>query len=176
MVTLSNSCMEIVNAFVGIPYFRHRGKSFGKKSYLIGKGRLTEIKTHLGTGIDCSGFVCRVIEAEKPIKQVIYPTGSWFARLRFWWRPVENTNVALLASAVNSRKVPFVGVRPGDLICVGVEHVMMVVKVVGKNIYYAHASEEQKQVVVQKWGEGYYYQKYKKNSASKLVRLLRWPK
>lgn len=112
-------------------------------------------------GIDCSGFVYHVLEAEfrerfnTSLKSVLvfpYAT-SFLRRLIASWRPIENTNVKTFAHERNSINVDLSAVEPGDLIvlCCAKEpshhpdHVVLVEKVEYndtshvQNIHYVHS-------------------------------------
>jgi hypothetical protein len=94
-----------------------------------------------GIGIDCSGFVYYVLDSEyKATKQeslkkhIHFPkTFNLFRALIRRWRVIENINVELLASDLNSDTVGLTDVMPGDMIVIidagyagTVDHVMLV--------------------------------------------------
>lgn len=77
-------------------------------------------------GIDCSGFVYHVLNAELQARglngierYVRFPYAKTI--IRKWlvtMRPVENINVATLAHEANSREVSLSDIRPGDMIVI----------------------------------------------------------
>ncbi|MEO6728779.1 MAG: hypothetical protein ABIM99_02545 [Candidatus Dojkabacteria bacterium] len=120
-----------------------------------------EIKQFLidkGIGIDCSGFVVHVVDAEywdkkhKHIWSALKVAGSGFyAKLRYILRPVENMGANTLTGLDNNIEVQVADVRPGDLIRskwkkVGTHHVQLVTRVVYREdgmpslIEYTHST------------------------------------
>lgn len=110
------------------------------------------VDNHLG--IDCSGFVYYVLDAERQAtnetrlttalkrKRTLNPLRAIIRRLRH----VENTNVALLADKRNSTSVAIKDVAAGDIIVMlktgndhARDHVLLVDEVSGNVIHYTHA-------------------------------------
>lgn len=94
-----------------------------------------------GIGIDCSGLVYYVLNSEyQAVKKgslkshIRFPkTFNLFRALIRRWRVIENINVELLASDLNSQVIALSDVMPGDLITIidagyagTVDHVMLV--------------------------------------------------
>ena len=103
-----------------------------------------EIKQFLidkGIGIDCSGFVVHVLDAEywdrkhKHIWSALKISGrGFYSWLRYKLRPVENMGANTLTGWDNNIEVTVSDVRPGDLIRskwkkVGTHHVQLVTRV-----------------------------------------------
>lgn len=106
-------------------------------------------------GIECSGFVFHVLDAEmqartgKTLKRHIAFPGT-YNLLRVMirkLRPVENTNVTILADRKNSHTILLEHVSPGDMIIMkgftqgaGIrDHVLIVTEVDNNTITYAHS-------------------------------------
>ncbi len=94
-----------------------------------------------GIGIDCSGFVYYVLDSEYQAQKkgslkshIRFPkTYNLFRALIRRWRVIENLNVELLASDLNSDVVALTDVMPGDMIVIidagyagTVDHVMLI--------------------------------------------------
>ncbi len=126
------------------PYFNNkRQKVRGALRVLVGKGTPSDIveeaelmarRTHVdlkklskeditkflvdhNLGVDCSGFVYHVLNAEKPLKSRLkFPNTFLLRKLLTTLRPVENTNVKVLAHEKNSTDVAISDIQPGDII------------------------------------------------------------
>jgi len=163
------------------PYFNNkRQKVRGALKALIGKGSPTEIaeeatilalrkhidlrkadadtiKTFLvdnNLGIDCSGFVYHVLDAEmkatsgKGLKKILtfpYAT-SPLRKLLTKLRPVENTNVKTLAHEKNATTVSLSGIKAGDFITMigskkvgNPDHILLVESVEGNMLTLIHS-------------------------------------
>lgn len=192
-----NILLDYLNPDQPIPYLRntHHGMiNVIKNTASIGKGRPLEIRKSIDrgekAGIDCSGLVCRIIEAIQPIKDVIYyPSVSLISKIKYELRPIQNINVQTLTDKINSYRVETSGeIQIGDLIHItGPQHVMMVIGTSGAQITYIHASEYVGQVVLshihitdpneniskQLWDDEYYKFRYLKSDEGEVVRLKR---
>jgi len=172
-----------------IPYYRQIGRrGLLIPRYLIGKGKIEDKRIYPDMGIDCSGFICRVMEINKPIREIIScRTRSFIPMFRFFLRPVENIDVALLIDPINAYRISEDQIQAGDLIHVGKKHAMVVFRITKSIIYYAHASEKHGSVQVHQivrsdksgisewtWEDNYYCNLFKKTPGSGLVRLRRW--
>lgn len=170
---------------VSCPYRNNRKtKVRGALRVLIGKGSIDDIvkevdilalrkKTDLSAmsdtdlkqflvdehiGIDCSGFVFHVLDAElsartgKGIKQhLCFPYAKGLRKVLTKLRPAENTNVKTLAHEQNSQEVTIAHVAPGDLITIirsgthkNLDHVLLVESVdmdddKPETIHYVHS-------------------------------------
>lgn len=90
----------------------------------LNSNSLRDILIANNIGIDCSGFAYHVLEAEslergkgplrKKLRFVNCP--GFLGRIRASLRPVENCSVATLATESNSRVIPLIEVKPGDLV------------------------------------------------------------
>jgi len=68
-------------------------------------------------GVDCSGFVFHVLNAEHDNKLLSLLSSkhkNWLARLRAWLRPVQNIGVKEFTHKDNSAEVTLADVRVGD--------------------------------------------------------------
>ena len=178
--------MEISGIKISCPYFINKGQKIraGLK-VMIGKGSPKDIKEEItlialrkkvdlkklskkelqkffidnNIGIDCSGFVFYVLDAEIKSRKL----GGLKRHLRFplaknplrkllaQIRPVENTNVKSLAHDKNSFEVILSQIEPGDLITLtgagknnNFDHILIVDKVDYENdlpvaIHYTHS-------------------------------------
>jgi hypothetical protein len=112
-------------------------------------------------GIDCSGFVYHVLDAELQAtkksslkKTLTFPFAKNFIRKSISkLRSVENTNVKTLAHEKNSKKIPLQEIMPGDMITMigtgqqhDLDHVLLVTEVettdkknIPTKITYTHA-------------------------------------
>jgi hypothetical protein len=85
---------------------------------------LKEFMVKEGVGIDCSGFVYHVLNAESLARNnttidrhMHFPfAGNIFRKIRAKMRPVENTDVVTFASDKNSHVVSIKEIMPGDFI------------------------------------------------------------
>lgn len=101
-----------------------KGKTNNLTPASFTSGSLREFMIREGIGIDCSGLVYHVLNAESISrkigtidKRLHFPlAGNIFRRLRAKMRPVENTDVATLASDKNSHVIPTKEIQPGDFI------------------------------------------------------------
>jgi len=85
-----------------------------------------------GLGIECSGFVYQVLDAELKARgkgsleeHLKWPHRNFLRRLIARLRPAENTSVSVLADYANSIAVSLADVQPGDMIIflnAGVKH------------------------------------------------------
>lgn len=142
--------LKIGNNFVNVPYFNNdRIKTRGGLKVFTGKGNIEEINEEIlilskknqinlsslskdeakkflvdnNIGIDCSGFVYYVLEAELKNRQnlslrkaIKFPTKKILRKLIAKLRRVQNTNVLTLADDANSHSISLQEARPGDLI------------------------------------------------------------
>ncbi len=98
-------------------------------------------------GIDCSGFVYHVLNAERPLQSKLkFPNTSLLRKLLTKFRTAENTNVKVLAHEKNSSAIAITDIQPGDFIAmigskkVGApDHILLVEKVDGDVIHYVHS-------------------------------------
>ncbi len=73
-------------------------------------------------GIDCSGFIVHVLDAELAAQdvrlaaQLSFPEASFVRKLLAKMRFVENVSAAVLAHDANSVVVPLSSIQPGDMI------------------------------------------------------------
>ena len=156
------------------PYFNNkRQKIRGALRVLVGKGTPSDIveeaelmarREHVelkklssedvskflidhNLGIDCSGFVYHVLNAEKPLKSRLkFPNTSLLRKLLTKLRPAENTNVKTLAHKKNSSEVKLSDIQPGDLITMvgskkvgNPDHVLLVENTTNDVISYVHS-------------------------------------
>ncbi len=179
------SSLDFRDRKVACPYFNNRrAKVRGALGVVVGKGRAEEIieeaklmamreRVELdklsseeireflvdhNLGIDCSGFVYYILDAEvkaktdKSLKNFLKPVkGGFLSRIIFKFRVVRNTNVLLLADDKNSKKVDLKNVEPGDFVVMmryGKEknkyHILIIESVeyeneVPKVLYYVHS-------------------------------------
>lgn len=150
--TLSEPAKKVVEAYVSTPYFNNRRtETRAGLRALVGKGTPEEITEEAGLfavrekvilknlsadqrrqflvehrlGVDCSGFVFHVLNAEaralgkKSLAsglalRSVGPFGifKFLARLR----PAQNADVAVFADSANSRSLALVDIRPGDFV------------------------------------------------------------
>ncbi len=143
--------LEVGNTFISIPYFNNaRTKSRGGLKVYTGKGSPKEIDEEItilskkkqvdlakmdkeqikkflvdnNIGIDCSGFVYYVLDAELKSKKDLHlhsvikfptiknPIKKIIAKLR----PAQNTSVLTFAQNENSSSISLQNARPGDFI------------------------------------------------------------
>jgi hypothetical protein len=159
---------------VSVPYFNNKRQQVrGALRVLVGKGAPAEIEeeaqlialrchTDLATlsaenlkkflvdnnlGIDCSGFVYHVLNAEAPLApRLTFPNVSLLRKLLTKLRPIENTNVKVFAHKKNSTTVPLSDVQAGDIITMvgskkvgNPDHILLVEEVNRNAISYVHA-------------------------------------
>ena len=159
---------------VTTPYFNNkRQKVRGALRVLVGKGTPSDIveeatlialREHMdfkslstkelttflvdhNLGIDCSGFVYHVLNAEVPLKSRLkFPNTSLLRKLLTKLRPVENTSVKVLTHEKNSSKVAIADIKPGDFITIigskkvgAPDHILLVDSVKDNVIYYVHS-------------------------------------
>lgn len=192
---LPDSCLKIIDEYLNkpdepTPYYRYTKKrGFLQKRHLIGKGSPTEIKKYK-VGVDCSGFVCHIIDSNKKIKTVIKPTSNnSLNKLLFFFRPIENINVKTLIHPKNSAPVLTKNIKPGDLIHIGSKHILIIYKTTVNKIHFAHSSDKHltvttsvvtitdstKSLGYQVWQDEYYHHRFITIPNSDVKRLLRWP-
>jgi hypothetical protein len=162
------------------PYFNNkRQKVRGALRVLVGKGtpeeiveeaKLMAVRAHVDLdmlnavelntflidhylGVDCSGFVYHVLNAEvhartgKKLKSFLkFPNRSIIRKLLAILRTVENTNVKILAHDKNSSNVKLVDVKPGDIITMigskkvgNPDHVLLIESAIENKITYVHS-------------------------------------
>lgn len=88
------------------------------------KEQLIQFLVNHHLGIDCSGFVYHVLNAELKARRkqkmklsLSFPQAKKvLQKIRAWLRPIENTNVQTFAHATNSHSVALTDIQPGDLI------------------------------------------------------------
>lgn len=142
---------KVGGAVCSVPYFNNKTvKARGSLAVHVGKGSpdeiTDEVKTDLfkhhidakaladeslkklmvdyNVGIDCSGFIYHVLDAESeergkgPLSRNLAASESdgIFGKLVFAMRPAKNTSVAVFSSDHNSRIVPLSEVEPGDMV------------------------------------------------------------
>jgi hypothetical protein len=204
MKTISLQGMETIEKYLNIAgkpaqYYLHKRQRFGffQGRVFIGKGSPEEMVTAIHQnqdrgrqiGIDCSGFVCHIIDSTQPVTSVIrHPSSTLLYRLRFLLRPIENISVRVLIHPINAVPVTDVSqIQPWDLIHMGERHVMIVYCRDSNTIRYAHASRAKQEVVVgkiaisaptsslgeQTWSEDFSLKDYEKYPGSGVVRLRR---
>ncbi len=162
------------NKTICTPYFNNkRQKIRGALRVLVGKGTPSDIveeteliarREHVdlkklasediskflvdhNLGVDCSGFVYHVLNAESQLKsQLKFPNASLLRKLLAKLRPAENTNVKTLAHKKNSVDVTLSDIQPGDLITMvgskkvgNPDHVLLVENFDGDTITYVHS-------------------------------------
>lgn len=150
IVIKNYSMLNVYDKYLPVPYFMNTKKQKGGLRVMVGKGTSEEIKRELkvwaqvkgfdikkadakqirdfmmkiNLGVDCSGFVVHVINAELKSKNkraiwnhIDYPNNSIIAKMRRFFRPVENTSANTLTSEKNCLKVTqFNQIKPSDLI------------------------------------------------------------
>lgn len=174
-----------------VMYFQQKEKrGFLLPSRKVGKASIKDLNVFKECGIDCSGFICRVVSADKSVKSIIKNTKqSLLAELRYFLRPFCNIAVVDIIDPVNSREVKFLNLRAGDLINVGKKHVMLIVEIKSGNIKYVHASEYKGVVVEevikirntkedlgsQRWSSKYDLRQFMETFGSGTRRFIRWP-
>lgn len=171
-------------ATCSIPYFNNKTKNYrAALAVNIGKGNPEEIKEELDSiviknkidtsslsshdlkkilvdnniGIDCSGFVYHVLNAESlenkntPLKKRITFSGNIINKIRAYVRPVANTGVSVLADNKNSKIINISEVLPGDFITMTYlnnedirDHIIVIHEVIYENSYpiklhYSHS-------------------------------------
>jgi len=159
---------------VSAPYFNNKRQQVrGALRVLVGKGAPTEIEeeaqlialrchTDLTTlsaedikkflvdnnlGIDCSGFVYHVLNAEAPLApRLTFPHASLLRKLLTKLRPIENTNVKVFAHEKNSTTIPLSDIQAGDFITMvgskkvgNPDHILLIERVEGNTVHYAHS-------------------------------------
>lgn len=137
----------------------------------------------LNLGIDCSGFVVNVLGIEKKIKY-----RNIYTKLKALLRPRAHISADLLTGELNSDAVEISGVKPGDLIRRGKNHVMLVEWVDGKKFGYVESStrplwgvqrgeievvDPERPLENQKWSVEDDLEVYKKSGADKGIRRLK---
>jgi hypothetical protein len=174
---------KVGNAECAVPYFNNkRGMQIAGLRAAIGKGSPREIfdeveilgmkekiKAETWTddslkkfmcdhniGIDCSGLVYYILEAENKDRgkgsldrHISFPNRSFFRRLAAKFRPVENADVLTFADQKNSILEDLKDIQPGDFITmIGVEternHIIIIHQVDYQNfvptaIHYTHS-------------------------------------
>lgn len=194
--TLPLPCLNIINEYLNqsgkpTPYYRQLIKNgLLRKRYLIGKGSPSETSKYK-TGVDCSGFICHIINSHKNVRVVIKSIDRKpLKRILFYIRPIENINVKALINSKNSTSVKIRNLRTGDLVHIGNEHAMLIYKTSHDTVYFAHASEKHKIVELstikitnpekplefQVWKDMYYQNKFTTTPNSGVKRLRRWLK
>jgi hypothetical protein len=131
-------------------------KDFDLKKSSPKKIREFMIDRHIG--VDCSGFVVHTVnfwlknEGKKPLIHYLeFKNNSLLAKLRRFFRPVENISANTLTNELNCDKIDDLNqVRPGDFIrskgkVKNSHHIMLISKVVKENgkvqeIEFTHAS------------------------------------
>jgi len=175
--------LPIAGKKIRCPYYKNDGKSkikFGER-ISIGKGSPQEIvlaveklviKTKKSLkkwsaeelrnlmkknmiGVDCSGFVCWVLDSwcqekfgGKHLWQKLKISATPLKRLRYLIRPIENLDVKTIINCQNSRTIlRATEIEPGDLIHINLHHILIVNKVnknsqgKTKSISYCHSSD-----------------------------------
>lgn len=168
------------NRTVKTPYFNNkRGKLRGAFRARVGKGTpqeivdearsiatskrialdaldqrgLTKFLVDENLGIDCSGFVYHVLDAELQAlgkgtleKYLAFPNVLGFRKWIARFRPAENTGVQTLAHEKNSVPVPVSNIQPGDMIIIlasekfgNPNHVLLVTKTSESFLHYVHS-------------------------------------
>jgi len=166
--------LSVGDSTVHVPYFNNRrAGQRGALRVSVGKGDVADIKEELKIislrekvdlrelgeeditkfivdhklGIDCSGLVYYILDAELkyrgkgPLKKHIsFPYAHGLRKLLTKLRPVENCNVKTLAHEKNSTDVALQNITPGDMIILlnagprkDYNHVMLVESVISMN-------------------------------------------
>jgi hypothetical protein len=125
-----------------------------KKHVALEKKTTQEIRQFLidnNIGVDCSGFAFYILQAQfgsACLSRLKRPEASFVRQCIAKWRPVENTNVAVLAHEGNSVEVKTVSnIRPGDMIIIRSsnsksatrDHVLIVTHTTNSVVAYAHS-------------------------------------
>lgn len=117
----------------------------------LDKNQIREFLVKNNIGIDCSGFVFHVLNAQLdntlPAKLQFKKTHNPLRFLLQKLRPVENTNVQILADDKNSHEVNINNSKPGDMIIMtGLkqagsirDHVLLITEINDKKITYTHS-------------------------------------
>ena len=139
--------LKIGDETISCSYFNNdKNKLRGALRVLIGKGRASEIseevqviakREHIdladlrgqelkkflvehNLGIDCSGLVFYILEAEFASQgrnlKLNFLSKNFLRKIIARFRKIENTSVRVLAHDVNSRKINLVDIEPGDMI------------------------------------------------------------
>ena len=116
-----------------IRLFNKRGKNLDKLKPTI----IRQYMVMAGLGIDCSGFVTRVLNTLMNesklgnIKSNLKPlNNNLFNIIRFQLRPFSNVSAKMLTSPANSSNISNINkVSPGDLIKAGEGHVAIITEV-----------------------------------------------
>lgn len=90
----------------------------------LDKNQIREFMVKKGIGIDCSGLITYILDAElasrgkSRLKSILkYPNNGFFVKFRRWLRPVENIGANNLTSEGNCIKIEDLNdIEPGDLI------------------------------------------------------------
>ncbi len=175
--------LPIAGKKIRCPYYKNVGvsqKRFGKKVF-IGKSHPQEIVLIVQSlaekfdikledlsaseirdfmkerriGIDCSGFVCWVLDSwyqekfngEHLWKKIRFPA-SFLKKIRYFLRPIENLDVKILLGSPDLKPVfGAAEIKPGDLIHLGQHHLLIVYQVDKDakerttKIFYCHSSD-----------------------------------
>ena len=105
-------------------------------------------------GIDCSGFVTRILDCwcrekyGKSLFRLVYIKLPFVKKIRYFFRPFENTSVEILLHHMDKKMIikNSGDIRPGDLIHLGESHVLIVSQIfqdnnkLAREISYFHCS------------------------------------
>lgn len=119
----------------------------------LDQGALTAFLVDHNLGIDCSGFVYHVLNAEMHArgkgtlkKYLVFPHAHGLRKWLASFRPAEHTNVQTLAHEKNSTAVSVLDIRSGDIIIIlasekfgNPNHVLLVTKTADLLLHYTHS-------------------------------------
>jgi len=175
--------LKIGNKTIPCPYFINKGQKVrGALRVLIGKGSPKDIEEEVALmalkskvnlkkmnekeiaeflvekkiGLDCSGFVYHVMDAElaakgkKLSKTITFPKKGLLRKILTKLRPAENTSVAVLFDDKNTKEIKTKDIEAGDLILMletgknhDLNHVLLITKKEDKKnktlLHYAHS-------------------------------------
>lgn len=120
---------------------------------ILDQGALTAFLVDHNLGIDCSGFVYHVLNAEMHArgkgtlkKYLVFPHAHGLRKWLASFRPAEHTNVQTLAHEKNSMAVSVPNIQPGDIIVMfasekfsNPNHVLLITKTADLLLHYAHS-------------------------------------
>lgn len=172
--------LSIGGKSIRTPYYNNKRAGVrGGLRVLVGKGspsdieeevKIISLKKHLdlttisqedithflvdnNIGVECSGFVYHVLNAEKkatnqkPLAKLLsFPSQSLLRKIITRFRPIENTNVKVLGNEKNGTITPLSDITAGDLIIMlgtgdshDLDHVLIVTDVDNDVVSYAHS-------------------------------------